>query len=97
VTQKSFDAWLEKQRLAGGNGCTTELELALDNAEFVLALLTSVLYASDICRAESLRSLRKGKCAVPTSEMSGVLVREDRVGTGGGNRDDVSFARLPCG
>jgi NB-ARC domain/WD domain, G-beta repeat/TIR domain len=44
---------------------TTEIEVALDTAEFVLALLTSGSYASEICRAEQLRSLRKGKCVIP--------------------------------
>src|SRR5215472_7219330 len=65
LTEKGFHVWLDKQRLAGGAVWTTEIEIALDTAEFVLALLTPGSYTSEICRAEQLRSLRKGKCVVP--------------------------------
>jgi hypothetical protein len=65
LTAKGFDAWLDKQRLAGGAVWTADIEAALDNAEFVLALLTPGSYTSEICRAEQLRSLRKGKCVLP--------------------------------
>ena len=74
LTAKGFDAWLDKQRLAGGVVWTTEIEAALDNAEFVLALLTPGSYTSEICRAEQLRSLRKGKCVVPLLAQAGADV-----------------------
>jgi len=60
-----FDAWLDRQRLRGGSSWTTEIETALDASDVVLALLTPGSYISDICRAEQLRSLRKGKCVIP--------------------------------
>jgi hypothetical protein len=74
LTEKGFDAWLDKQRLAGGAVWTTEIEVALDAAEFVLALLTPGSFGSEICRAEQLRSLRKGKCVVPLLAQAGTDV-----------------------
>jgi hypothetical protein len=74
LTEKGFDAWLDKQRLRDGAVWTTEIEVALDAAEFVLALLTPGSYASEICRAEQLRSLRKGKCVVPLLAQAGTDV-----------------------
>src|SRR5271157_365363 len=62
---KGLDAWLDKQRLRGGASWTKDIETALDDADFVLALLTPGSYVSEICRAEQLRSLRKGKCVIP--------------------------------
>ena len=57
--------WLDTQRLRGGASWTKEIEAALDEATYVLALLTPGSYPSEICRAEQLRSLRKGKCVIP--------------------------------
>src|SRR5271157_3233327 len=62
---RGFDAWLDKQRLRGGASWTKDIETALDEAEYVLALLTRGSYVSEICRAEQLRSLREGKCVIP--------------------------------
>src|SRR5271169_5284962 len=59
-----LDTWLDSQRLQGGSSWTTEIETALDASDVVLALLTPGSYVSDICRAEQLRSLRKGKCVI---------------------------------
>lgn len=71
---RGFDVWLDKQRLAGGSEWTKEIEAALDSAEFVLALLTAGSYASEICRAEQLRSLRKGKSVLPLLAQAGTSV-----------------------
>jgi len=60
-----LEPWLDTQRLHGGAIWTKEIEDALDQAEVILALLTRGSYASEICRAEQLRSLRKGKCVIP--------------------------------
>lgn len=60
-----LDTWIDSQRLRGGSSWTTDIETALDASEVVLALLTPGSYVSDICRAEQLRSLRKGKCVIP--------------------------------
>jgi TIR domain-containing protein len=60
-----FDAWLDSQRLTSDSSWTTGVESAVDGSDVVLALLTPGSYVSDICRAEQLRSLRKGKCVIP--------------------------------
>jgi len=65
LTAAGFDAWLDTERLHGGESWTVEIEQAIDRAEVVLALLTPGSYTSEICRAEQLRSLRKGKCVIP--------------------------------
>jgi WD40 repeat protein len=62
---KGFDAWLDTQRIAGGASWTKEIEQALDACQVALALLTPGSYVSDICRAEQLRALRKGKRVIP--------------------------------
>ncbi|MBZ5520925.1 MAG: TIR domain-containing protein [Acidobacteriia bacterium] len=62
---RGYDAWLDKQRIKGGASWTTDIETAIDEAKFVLALLTPGSYVSEICRAEQLRSLRKGKVVIP--------------------------------
>src|SRR5450631_2681779 len=65
LTAKGFEVWLDTQRIAGGASWTVEIENAIDRAQAVLALITKGSYESDICRAEQLRSLRKGKCVIP--------------------------------
>ena len=64
-TEQGFDAWLDTQRIAGGATWTTDIEHALDEAELVLALMTSGSYVSEICRAEQMRAMRKQKCVIP--------------------------------
>lgn len=71
LTDGGLDVWLDTRRIAGGATWTTEIEQALDNSEVVLALLTSGSYISDICRAEQLRALRKGKCVIPLVAQQG--------------------------
>jgi tetratricopeptide (TPR) repeat protein len=65
-----YDAWLDKQRIEGGASWTNSIEEAIDNADYLLALLTQGSYVSEICRAEQLRSLRKGKCVIPLKAQS---------------------------
>jgi predicted nucleic acid-binding Zn-ribbon protein len=60
--EQGFDAWLDTQRILGGATWTTEIEVALDRAEYVVALLTQGSYVSEICRAEQLRARDKDKC-----------------------------------
>ena len=48
-----------------------EIEEAIDRAQVVLALLTPGSYSSEICRAEQLRSLRKGMCVIPLLAAAG--------------------------
>src|SRR5271166_2160268 len=74
LRNQGYDAWLDKQRIRGGSSWTKEIETALDEADFVLALLTPGSYASEICRAEQLRSLRKGKCVIPLKAQRGTEI-----------------------
>lgn len=74
LKDRGFDAWLDIQGIKGGATWTGDIEHALDEAEFVLALMTSGSYASEICRAEQLRALRKHKCVIPLMAQSGTDV-----------------------
>jgi hypothetical protein len=74
LTARGIDAWLDNQRLRGGATWTQEIETALDETEYVLALLTPGSYVSDICRAEQLRALRKGKLVIPLLAQSGTEI-----------------------
>ena len=74
LTDQGFAAWLDKQRIAGGAVWTDVIESALDQAEYVVALLTQGSYVSEICRAEQLRALRKSKCVIPVMAQSGADV-----------------------
>jgi hypothetical protein len=74
LTAGGLEPWLDNQRLYGGANWTTEIENALDEAEVVIALLTRGSYTSEICRAEQLRALRKGKCVIPLMAQTGADV-----------------------
>ena len=65
LTKQGFNAWLDIQRLRAGATWTKEIEVALDQAKYVLVLLTHGSYVSEICRSEQLRALRKGTCVIP--------------------------------
>lgn len=65
LTNNGFDVWLDTRRITGGAMWTKEIEQALDRCRVALALLTPGSYVSEICRAEQLRALRKGKCVIP--------------------------------
>jgi hypothetical protein len=68
---RGLKAWLDTREIRGGATWTSEIERALDDAEIVLALLTSGSYVSGICRAEQLRALRHRKCVIPLKVQSG--------------------------
>jgi hypothetical protein len=74
LENNGFDAWLDTRRIASGAVWTNEIEVALDRAEYVVALLTQGSYVSEICRAEQLRALRKHKCVIPLMARSGADV-----------------------
>src|SRR5438874_13666277 len=71
LSAKGFDVWLDTQRLHGGASWTDEIERAIDRSRVVLALLTPGSYASEMCRAEQLRSLRKGRAVIPLMAQAG--------------------------
>ena len=60
-----FDVWLDTHRLSGGQVWTREIEQAIDRCDCLLAVLTKGSFESDICRAEQLHALRKGKVVIP--------------------------------
>jgi WD40 repeat protein len=68
------ETWLDVQRIGGGASWTADIEHAIDAASVVVALLTAGSYVSDICRAEQLRSLRKGKRVIPVLAQPGADV-----------------------
>jgi NB-ARC domain/TIR domain len=63
--QPDHDVFLDTARIAAGGSWTEEIEQAIDRCDVFLALLTPASYRSDICRAEQLRALRKGKLVIP--------------------------------
>lgn len=65
LAAEGHDPWLDRERLSAGAGWTEEIERAIDAADVVLALLSHAAYQSDICRAEQLRALRRGKRVLP--------------------------------
>ena len=65
IGREGYEVWVDTSRLNGGASWTAEIELALDRSDVVLALLSRGSFISDTCRAEQLRSLRKGKCVIP--------------------------------
>ena len=71
LTAAGFEVWVDTERIGGGVSWTVEIEEAIERAQVVLALLTPGSYTSEICRAEQLRSLRKGKCVVPLLAATG--------------------------
>jgi WD40 repeat protein len=69
-----YDVWLDTAQTAGGMSWTVAIENAIDNTDAVLALLTPGSYSSDICRAEQLRALRRGKRVIPLLAAAGTDV-----------------------
>ena len=65
---------MDRARLTAGATWTKDIEAAVDAADVVLAVLTKGSYESDICRAETLRALRKGKRVIPVRGQFGVDV-----------------------
>ena len=71
LAEKGFDVWLDTKRIEAGASWTVEIERAIDRAHSVLAILTPGSFVSPICRAEQLRSLRKGKPVFPLLALAG--------------------------
>jgi WD40 repeat protein len=72
LTHEGYDVWMDKARLKGGTSWTTDVENALESSDVVLAILSRGASVSDMCRAEQLRSLRKGKCVIPVLAQANV-------------------------
>src|SRR4051812_42976429 len=63
--EPDYDVWLDTARLTGGASWTVDIEEAIDRCDVLLALMTPGSFDSDICRAEQLRALRRGKRVIP--------------------------------
>lgn len=99
LNQYGFDAWLDEGRLVAGAIWTRAIEEALDRATYVLALLSPGSFCSEICRAEQLRALRRGKCVIPLLVVRGAdiplhLEAAQYLDFTGGGSYDGSFSQL---
>ena len=72
LERAGFEAWIDRDRLNPGENWSREIEQALDRAEAVVAVLSPGAGESEICRAEHLRSLRKGRRVLPVLTARGV-------------------------
>ena len=85
LSEDGFDSWLDTRRLYPGASWTKSIEEALDRAECIIALLSPGSYTSEICRAEQLRALRKGKCVIPLLVQPGadipLILRQSNIWT----------------
>jgi len=57
--------WLDTNEIPGGANWAQQIEEAIEHCDVTLALMTHASYESQWCRAEQLRSLRKGKRIIP--------------------------------
>jgi hypothetical protein len=65
LAKAGLEPWLDMSRIARGAVWTKDIEQAIDSCDVAIALLSPGSYQSDICRAEQLRALRKGKRVIP--------------------------------
>lgn len=57
--------WLDTAEIEGGSSWSSEIEAAIEQCDIAVALLSHASFISEICRAEQLRALRKGKPVIP--------------------------------
>ncbi|MCA9892596.1 MAG: toll/interleukin-1 receptor domain-containing protein, partial [Anaerolineae bacterium] len=57
--------WLDTNEIPGGANWAQQIEQAIEHCDVTLALISHASYESQWCRAEQLRSLRKGKRIIP--------------------------------
>jgi hypothetical protein len=65
LTDAGHSVWLDMAEIAAGASWSRNIEEAIENCDLAITLLSTGSYVSDICRAEQLRALRKGKAIVP--------------------------------
>lgn len=66
-----YEVWLDTAEIEGGASWSAEIEEAIERCQITLALLSDGSFRSEICRAEQLRSLRKGKRVIPLLVQAG--------------------------
>jgi hypothetical protein len=72
LAKQGFDAWLDTKRIGGGAVWSAEIEREIDTRQVMIALLSPGSYESEICRAEQIRALDKGKRVIPVIAVKGV-------------------------
>ena len=65
LTTAGHDPFLDTDRIPGGASWSIVLEDALTNCHVLIAVLTEGSYISEICRAEQMWALEKGKQVIP--------------------------------
>jgi hypothetical protein len=65
LSRAGISVWLDQRQVELGGSFTEDIERAIDTCEIVLALLSRGAQASQWCRMEQLRALRKGKKVIP--------------------------------
>jgi hypothetical protein len=65
LTNEGLDAWLDTERIRSGSVWSLEIDREIESRELMIALLSPGSYKSEICRAEQLRALDKGKRLIP--------------------------------
>ncbi|MBZ0280696.1 MAG: TIR domain-containing protein [Anaerolineae bacterium] len=60
-----LSAWLDTNEIDGGASWSSDIEQAIEDCDVTLTLLSRASFISEICRAEQLRALRKGKRVIP--------------------------------
>jgi len=71
LKEQGFDAWLDTERIDAGAVWSAEIEREIDTREVMIALLSPGSYKSEICRAEQIRALDKGKRVIPVIAVKG--------------------------
>jgi len=71
LAKQGFDAWLDTKRIGGGAVWSAEIEREIDACQVMIALLSPGSYKSEICRAEQIRALDKGKRVIPVIAVKG--------------------------
>jgi len=71
LAKEDFDAWPDTQRTGGGAVWSAGIAREIDTRQEALALLSPGSYASEILRAERLRSLDKGNRVIPVLAVKG--------------------------
>jgi WD40 repeat protein len=71
LAKQGIDAWLDTKRIGGGAVWSAEIEREIDTRQVMIALLSPGSYKSEICRAEPIRALDKGKRVIPVIAVKG--------------------------
>ena len=74
LAASGFDVSLDTARAHEGARWTAEIEQAIDGSHVLIAVLSPASFAADLCRAEQLRALRKGKHILPLHAVAGTEI-----------------------